>query len=107
MFCTRARSCARAHVRAMMRALMTQNSCAVGMRNAKIGNHLNNSIAELIRTLTKSCNLCHCFTVFTRYSNLRPIVLRIKHERSTKQPVGMEELMSKQLYRPSAQPRCK
>ena len=31
MFCTRARSCARA---------MTQKSCAVGMRNAKLGNHL-------------------------------------------------------------------
>ena len=28
--------CARAHVR----ALMTQKSCAVGMRNAKLGNHL-------------------------------------------------------------------
>ena len=28
---------ARAHVR----ALMTQKSCAVGMRNAKPGNHLN------------------------------------------------------------------
>ena len=24
-----------------MRALMTQNSCAVGMRDAKLGNHLN------------------------------------------------------------------
>ena len=33
MFCTRAR----AHVR----VLMTQKSCAVGMRNAKPGNHLN------------------------------------------------------------------
>ena len=32
MFCTRAR----AHVH----ALMTQKSCAVGMRNAKLGNHL-------------------------------------------------------------------
>ena len=28
--------CARAH----LRALMTQNSCAVGMRNAKLENHL-------------------------------------------------------------------
>ena len=36
MFCTRARTRARAHVR----ALMTQNSCAIGMRNAKLGNHL-------------------------------------------------------------------
>ena len=31
MFCSRARSCA---------ALMTQKSCAVGMRNGKPGNHL-------------------------------------------------------------------
>ena len=30
MFCTRALMC----------ALMTQKSCAVGMRNAKLGNHL-------------------------------------------------------------------
>ena len=30
MFCT---------VRAHVRALMTQKSCAVGMRNAKLGNH--------------------------------------------------------------------
>ena len=39
MFCTRA------HVR----ALMTQTSCAVGMRNAKPGNHLNlnNSFLKL------------------------------------------------------------
>ena len=27
---------------AHMRALLTQKSCAVGMRNAKLGNHLNN-----------------------------------------------------------------
>ena len=27
--------------RAHLRALMTQKSCAVGMRNAKVGNHLN------------------------------------------------------------------
>ena len=26
--------------RAQVRALMTQKSCAVGMRNAKLGNHL-------------------------------------------------------------------
>ena len=32
MFCTRAR--------AHLRALMTQNSCAVGMRNANLGNYL-------------------------------------------------------------------
>ena len=32
MFCTRARSCARAD---------DAKSCAVGMRNAKPGNHLN------------------------------------------------------------------
>ena len=32
MFCTRARSCARAD---------DVKSCAVGMRNAKPGNHLN------------------------------------------------------------------
>ena len=37
MFCTRAR----AHVR----ALMTQKSCAVGMRSAKLGNHLS-KVAE-------------------------------------------------------------
>ena len=35
MFCTRAR----AHVR----VLMTQKSCAVGMRNAKLGNHLKDN----------------------------------------------------------------
>ena len=35
MFCMRA-----AHVR----ALMTQKSCAVGMRNAKLGNHLKAEI---------------------------------------------------------------
>ena len=28
------------------RALMTQTSCAVGMRNAKLGNHLNCSVCE-------------------------------------------------------------
>ena len=28
--------------RAHLRALMTQKSCVVGMRNAKLGNHLNN-----------------------------------------------------------------
>ena len=28
------------HARARLRALMTQTSCAVGMRNAKLGNHL-------------------------------------------------------------------
>ena len=28
------------------RALMTQNSCAVGMRNAKLGNHLNNVVIK-------------------------------------------------------------
>ena len=32
---------ARAHVR----ALMTQKSCAVGIRNAKLGNHLNVSVS--------------------------------------------------------------
>ena len=29
------------YARAHLRALMTQKSCAVGMRNAKLGNHLN------------------------------------------------------------------
>ena len=33
MFCMRTRSCAAL-------ALMTQKSCAVGMHNAKLGNHL-------------------------------------------------------------------
>ena len=30
--------------RAYLRALMTQKSCAVGMRNAKLGNHLNSVV---------------------------------------------------------------
>ena len=43
MFCSRAR----AHVR----ALMTQESCAVGMRNAKPGNHLNTLLPVTFRAL--------------------------------------------------------
>ena len=31
-------------VRAHLRALMTQKSCAVGMRNAKLGNHPKNVV---------------------------------------------------------------
>ena len=37
MFCTYARSCARAD---------DAKSCAVGMRNAKPGNHLNSKLTE-------------------------------------------------------------
>ena len=36
--------------RAHLRALMTQKSCAVGMRNAKLGNHLkiNLNVPQLL-----------------------------------------------------------
>ena len=50
MFCTRAR----AHVR----ALMMQKSCAVGMRNAKPGNHL--SLHQAKSTLTTHNANRHC-----------------------------------------------
>ena len=43
MFCTRAGK----------RTLMTQKSCTVGMRNAKLGNHLKHNISELKTELTK------------------------------------------------------
>ena len=34
------------YARAHLHALMTQKSCAVGMRNAKLGNHLNIDLFE-------------------------------------------------------------
>ena len=49
MFCTRAR----AHVR----ALITQKSCVVGMRNAKPGNHLNGTGQRHDRVQTESQQL--------------------------------------------------
>ena len=40
--------CARAH----LRLLMTQTSCAVGMHNAKLGNHLKQDIYLFIYFIT-------------------------------------------------------
>ena len=49
------------YARALEHALMTQKSCAVGMRNAKLGNHLNQllfySFLILLRSISPGSNI--------------------------------------------------
>ena len=52
MFCTRARSCARAD---------DAKSCAVGMRNAKPGNHLKSATAK---KFVDTIHLLHLIATF-------------------------------------------
>ena len=68
-----------------MRALMTQKSCAAGMRMAKLGNHLKGSIVcgqcnkhtDLASLETESLGNCE-------FCN--KLLLQIKHK-STKKPI--------------------
>ena len=55
--------CARARLRAHLHALMTQKSCAVGMRNAILRNHLN----EVKKILVVVCLFSH---------NMKPISIQ-------------------------------
>ena len=49
------------------RALMTQNSCAVGMRNAKLGNHLKKVLVSYKKMLTFSAFFNHITLHFSDF----------------------------------------
>ena len=64
------------YARAHVRALVTQKSCAVGMRNAKLGNHLKGPVIRATFFFNLSRNIVtlqvetHCCAYYHAVTNL-------------------------------------